>query len=128
MLKRATWSGEHSRHVPPVSLCHLLPPATAPLRWDWLSLPPKAHAERAEAFRAFTTYKAQSVVLPERMLLPERGLTSVFERMEPMALLALSCFCQRIFNSSDEKVCSTSRQTEPALSTPLLTPILRPLM
>jgi len=68
------------------------------------------------------------VVLPE-LDLPERGLTySVFEQMEPMALLALSCFCQRIFNSSDAKVCSTSRQTEPALSTPLLTPILRPLM
>ena len=75
--------------------------AGSPLsRWDCLALPTDdGGAGQAEAFRAFTTYKAKSVVLPK--VAEERAL---FERMEPMALLALSCFCQRIFNSSDDEV------------------------
>lgn len=75
--------------------------AGSPLcRWDCLALPSDdGGAGQAEAFRAFTTYKAQSVVLPK-----VAGERALFERMEPMALLALSCFCQRIFNSSDNEV------------------------
>ena len=70
--------------------------------WDWLALSADdGDAGRAEAFRAFTTYKAQCVVLPT---IDGHGSTSVFACMEPMALLALSCFCQRIYNASDEEV------------------------
>ena len=70
--------------------------------WDCLALSTDdGNAGRAEAFRAFTTYKAQSVVLP-RIAGPDD--TSVFACMEPMALLALSCFCQRIYNAADEEV------------------------
>ena len=70
--------------------------------WDCLALSTDdGDAGRAEAFRAFTTYKAQSVVLPN---IAGPGSTSVFAHMEPMALLALSCFCQRIYNASDKEV------------------------
>ena len=70
--------------------------------WDCLALTTDdGNAGRAEAFRAFTTYKAQCVVLPT---IAGHDSTSVFACMEPMALLALSCFCQRIYNASDAKV------------------------
>ena len=70
--------------------------------WDCLALSTgDGDNGRAEAFRAFTTYKAQCVVLPT---IDGHGSTSVFACMEPMALLALSCFCQRIYNASDEEV------------------------
>ena len=70
--------------------------------WDCLALSTDdGDAGRAEAFRVFTTYKAQSVVLPN---IAGPGSTSVFAHMEPMALLALSCFCQRIYNASDKEV------------------------
>ena len=70
--------------------------------WDCLALSTDdGDAGRAEAFRAFTTYKAQSVVLPR---IPGPNNTSVFACMEPMALLALSCFCQRIYNAANEEV------------------------
>ena len=76
-------------------------------RWDCLALSTEVgDAGRAEAFRAFTTYKAQIVVLTQ---IGGPGGTSVFERMEPMALLALSCFCQRVYNASDPKARSTWR-------------------
>ena len=70
--------------------------------WDCLALSTDdGDAGRAEAFRALTTYKAQSVLLP-RISGPDD--TSVFACMEPMALLALSCFCQRIYNAADKEV------------------------
>ena len=70
--------------------------------WDCLAIATDdGDAGRAEAFRAFTTYKAQCVVLPK---IAGHGSTSVFTCMEPMALLALACFCQRIYNGSDEEV------------------------
>ena len=70
--------------------------------WDCLAFATDdGGAGRAEAFRAFTTYKAQCVVLPT---IAGHDSTSVFACMEPMALLALSCFCQRIYNASDAKV------------------------
>ena len=70
--------------------------------WDCLAFATDdGGAGRAEAFRAFTTYKAQCVVLPT---IAGHDSTSVFACMEPMALLALSCFCQRIYNASDEEV------------------------
>ena len=68
--------------------------------WDCLATDDSGNG-RAEAFRAFTTYKAQCVVLPK---IAGPGSTSVFACMEPMALLALSCFCQRIYNASNEEV------------------------
>ena len=68
--------------------------------WDCLAIATDdGDVGRADTFRAFTTYKAQCVVLPKIA-----GSTSVFACMEPMALLALSCFCQRIYNASDEEV------------------------
>ena len=91
--------------------------------WDWLAFSADdGDAGRAEAFRAFTTYKAQCVVLPE---IAGPGSTSVFECMEPMAMLALSCFCQRIYNASDKEVRSASPPpvTVPHTSTPA-TPVL----
>jgi len=70
--------------------------------WDCLALSTgDGDNGRAEAFRAFTTYKAQCVVLPE---IAGPGSTSVFACMEPMALLALSCFSQRIYNASNKEV------------------------
>ena len=70
--------------------------------WDCLAIATDdGDAGRAETFRAFTTYKAQCVVLPK---IAGHGSTSIFACMEPMALLALSCFCQRIYNASDEEV------------------------
>ena len=90
-------------------------------RWDCLALSTEVgDAGRAEAFRAFTTYKAQIVVLTH--IGGPRG-TSVFERMEPMALLALSCFCQRIYNASDPKARATRplscRRADPCDTNPL---------
>ena len=35
---------------------------------------------------------------------PLQGALSLFERMEPTALLALSAFCQRVLNSGDNDV------------------------
>ena len=70
--------------------------------WDCLALSTgDGDNGRAEAFRAFTTYKAQCVVLPK---IAGHDSASVFACMEPMALLALSCFCQRIYNAADKEV------------------------
>ena len=67
--------------------------------WDYACVKPGTEdAARSEMFRMFTHYRVQLILLPDSGLLP--GDLSVFGRLDTMAYLALSTFCQRQVNTA----------------------------
>ena len=72
--------------------------------WDYLCFDfddTKPEATRG-AYKLFTYYRVQTVVL-HHIAQPATGHT-LFDLLEPMALLALATFCQRIVNAKDVPV------------------------
>ena len=65
--------------------------------WHHICSSPGDTANRDGMFRMFTHYRVQTIVVMHPIV-----EHSVFERLETMAFLALSCFCQRIVNASED--------------------------
>ena len=68
--------------------------------WDFLSIRADDEAALLGLFRLFTIYRVQVVIVTQ----PAGVQRSVFERLEPMAYLSLSAFCQRIVNHDNAAV------------------------
>lgn len=65
--------------------------------WDFLCFDASNPAARDGAYRLFTYYRVQTIVL-DKIRSSENGC-SLYELLQPMAYLALATFCQRIVNA-----------------------------
>ena len=93
--------------------------------WDHLGSQLNDREARDGMYRMFTHYRLQTIVLTEKGEPLEDGTShSVFERLETMAYLALSTFCQRIVNASDDVV-RESVQLDKIMNLPNLLKSLR---
>jgi hypothetical protein len=70
--------------------------------WPRFSIDPSSPHAREGLWRMYTYYRVQLVILPAL----HGCARSVFERLETMAFIALSTFCQRLVNASDPHVAS----------------------